>query len=481
MVRCKRPNRSNLYYIDSFRWCTDEHGYYYGDANGHWFRNCWIEDSSEKHYWVDADGYWDPQYDDTHKWAWQGNNTSGWWYGFEGDDESTETHKVTKPDNMFRALKGMHNYLGTTALTETVTTIASKCKGYLNGLAYDSDSVAGHIVTICNNTTSYTKEEFLNALNSELDSASYDYTKDDDYYDEETDEEETIVTHVLVYAKNQYMYVSDSKTWYWFDEDGYLTAAWCVDNGVWDWKVDGVGWWYGDGNGSYPDGQWMKINSRWYFFDTDGYADTTTDDYSVPKAGSSDSATYDSNREGVGTTSTHSATSEATYDANREGVRAWIQDGFVSELSEVIAQADNDLKTTMERLLSNAANIDLAIMCKPNMSITIDFAMLANTRNYEKYAFLKDLYLGDHVYVYSKKYNMEAIERITSIKYDCITQEIIEMTFETKSYKKKGFIPGLAKQLTSAGTIIKYNPQDAIETGYGDYLATGYGVDLTTL
>jgi hypothetical protein len=471
-----------LYYIDSYRWMTDEVGYYYGDGNGHWMKSCWIEDSDEKHYWVNAEGYWDAQYDDTHKWAWQGGDSSGWWYGFEGDDESTEEVEVTVEDEKFGAFKNVNTYLHGAALTDSVNQIKNTVLGYIDGLEYTEGDTVDDIHTICDNSAQYQKSEFINAIQAEIDSETYDYSQADDYYDTTDTEEETVTTHVLVYAKSQYMYVSENNTWYYFDDNGYLVAAWVIDDNLWDWKVDAGGWWYGDGCGSYPDGQWMKIDGKWYFFDTNGYADKTTDDFEEPKAGESDSATYDSNREGIGSSSTYRESSEdASYDATREGVRAWIQDGFVDELQAIINECDDELHSTMEDLLRTFANIDLSVMSVPSLSITIDFAMLANTRNYEKYTFLKDLYLGDHVYVYSKKYNMEAIERITSIEYDCIKQEITKMTFETTSYKKKGFIPGIAKQLTNTGKIIKYNPQDAIEDGYGGFLKTGYGVNLTTL
>ena len=37
------------------------------------------------------------------------------------------------------------------------------------------------------------------------------------------------------------------------------------------WQQDARGWWYENGNGSYPIATWQKINNKWYYFDNDGY------------------------------------------------------------------------------------------------------------------------------------------------------------------------------------------------------------------
>jgi hypothetical protein len=55
------------------------------------------------------------------------------------------------------------------------------------------------------------------------------------------------------------------------------------------------------------------------------------------------------------------------------------------------------------------------------------------------------------------------------------------MTFQTVAYQRSGWVKQLANTTAKTGTIIKYNLQDALEDGYGGYLKTGYGVDLTTL
>jgi len=46
------------------------------------------------------------------------------------------------------------------------------------------------------------------------------------------------------------------------------------------WKSDAVGWWYSNGDGTYPVNEWKEIDGKRYFFGKDGYMlhDTTTPD-----------------------------------------------------------------------------------------------------------------------------------------------------------------------------------------------------------
>lgn len=373
----------------------------------------------------------------------------------------------------------------------TKSTLVSKIKGILNdGPNHTASSTLGLIEAVVNNTI-YNKTTMVTKIKGYLENAGY-YDDDDDNTSSSSgsssssssssssdDEEEETVTKIN-YPKSQFMYVSGNGTWYWFDANGYYTAAWMVDDDQWDWHQDSVGWWYGDGSGSYPTGQWMKIGGKWYFFDINGYADPGTDDFADTKTGDSNSATYDSNREGVGSTS--SETKETIYDENREGVRAWIQDGFVMELKACIQDCTDQLYKTMNTQLKELAMADLEVLKYPAVSISINFNTLVNTPQYEKFAFLRDLYLGDQVYFYEHRLGIEGKERITGIKYDVIKEEISEMTFQTSAYNRKSsFVKSIANTTAKTGTIIKYNLHDALEDGYGGFLKTGYGVDLTTL
>ena len=46
------------------------------------------------------------------------------------------------------------------------------------------------------------------------------------------------------------------------------------------WKQDAAGWWWDNGDGTYPVNQWKEISGKFYYFGSDGYMlhDTTTPD-----------------------------------------------------------------------------------------------------------------------------------------------------------------------------------------------------------
>ena len=475
---------TTMAYMDDFEWRSDENGYYYGDGKGHWLADCWIEDSSSKHYWVDTEGYWDETKDDSNSWSWHGSWDAGWWYGTS--DESDDGGS------------------GTGTNTATVKQVVS------------------NIQTLINNKASYTRSELVTNINTELDKrSSYKATstlgkieteaaktstsKDtmcdniqdiiDDYNSTSSSSSSspsgsTDTSTQKNYAKNQFMYVTENRTWYWFDQNGYMVAAWMTD-ASWEWDRDGTGWWYGDNEGTFPMCQWYKISGKWYFFKPDGYADETTDDFNESKTGSGESASYDSNREGIGSTDTEDEDKEGKYDENREGVKAWIQKGFINELKKTITQQHNVLLTVMEEQLTEHAYYDLSSMDIPTLEITIDFDQLYNTQNYEQFSFLRNNFLGDWVYVYSVRDGFQIESRIDAIKYDCIIKKVCEMTllndYEGYSASKlrirnSSWINNMANSnLHTTGKIIEYHPKDALEDGYGGMIKTGYGVDLTTM
>ncbi len=52
---------------------------------------------------------------------------------------------------------------------------------------------------------------------------------------------------------------------------GAFSDAQAVSGG---WRHNSSGWWYQDGNGSWPAGEWRQIGGRWYHFDDGGYMQT---------------------------------------------------------------------------------------------------------------------------------------------------------------------------------------------------------------
>ena len=43
---------------------------------------------------------------------------------------------------------------------------------------------------------------------------------------------------------------------------------------VGDWRLDSVGWWFENPDGSYPANDWKEVRGKWYFFGADGYMRT---------------------------------------------------------------------------------------------------------------------------------------------------------------------------------------------------------------
>ena len=53
-----------------------------------------------------------------------------------------------------------------------------------------------------------------------------------------------------------------------YDTNGVKKSGTSVEAG---WKLNEVGWWYLNADGSYPAAQWMLIDNTWYYFNASGY------------------------------------------------------------------------------------------------------------------------------------------------------------------------------------------------------------------
>lgn len=103
------------------------------------------------------------------------------------------------------------------------------------------------------------------------------------------------------YVKNEFRWINGK--WYYFDAQGHMLTGWqningysyyfedsgamsasqYVDgywlnaDGTWtypyraSWRLNSVGWWYGDDSGWYARNQWETINGIDYYFDNNGY------------------------------------------------------------------------------------------------------------------------------------------------------------------------------------------------------------------
>lgn len=64
------------------------------------------------------------------------------------------------------------------------------------------------------------------------------------------------------YPKEEFEYIEESKSWFYFDESGYMYSD------KWLKHTDGH-WYYFDKDG-YMATSWKKINGKWYYFNRDG-------------------------------------------------------------------------------------------------------------------------------------------------------------------------------------------------------------------
>lgn len=55
-------------------------------------------------------------------------------------------------------------------------------------------------------------------------------------------------------------------TWYVL---GFASPRYSAQVG---WQIDSKGWWYANGDGTYPKSDWRMIGGHWYYFDKNGYA-----------------------------------------------------------------------------------------------------------------------------------------------------------------------------------------------------------------
>ncbi len=64
------------------------------------------------------------------------------------------------------------------------------------------------------------------------------------------------------YPKSQFEYIEENKSWFYFDESGYMYSD--------KWLKHTDGHWYHFDKDGYMATSWKKINGKWYYFNRDG-------------------------------------------------------------------------------------------------------------------------------------------------------------------------------------------------------------------
>lgn len=445
-----------LAYCENFQWHTEgeddddsddssssssSERQYYGDSDGHILKDCWVEDSTGVHKYVDADGWWQEDDDDDSS----SDDSSDDDSGDGGDDNNSEDNTSDDTQNGSDDTNG-----GDDSGDDDDSDDDTSSKDDRTGVTYDNENWSWHGEE---DTDGHTK---------------YWYGR---YYQNSKGVEDT--SRKQYYAKNQWMYVTENNAWYWFDENGWCKAAW-VSKATWEWQKDNTGWWYGDGSGgqsTYYRGQWGKINNKWYYFDHNGYADQYTDDFDASKNESTGSATLETNRDGINRvyddSSPGSQTTVAGYNEKREGVQAWIQKEFIEKVRATVNAQHKRLIDGLNSRLKAQAEKDLKVYSQATLTIEADLALLDKMDGYEKYQFLHDVYLGDWVRIYAPEYitgeDGQLDERVVGLTYDCIAQRNSKVVLGAP----KNFIyTRIAKLNSTEGTIVEGDDTDILETGY---------------
>lgn len=429
-----------LAYCDVFQWHSEKYTvdgvekerYYYGDEEGHTFKDCWIEDSTGVHKWVDTEGYYYEEEDSSDSGSDDSEDT-------DDTDETTETTSDSSSDDEGDDDSSKDDRPGPS-------------KGSVHpDVSYDNENWSWHGETV-----------------DDGDGKTHTRWWYGRYYQNSKGEEDTSTKRF--YPVNQYLYVTENKAWYWFGENGWCKAAW-VSQGTWEWHHDSGGWWYGDGSGgesTYFQGQWGKVDSKWYFFNCDGYADPYTDDYESSKNESNTSATLETNRDGINRvyddSSVGSSSTTADYNENREGVQAWIQPAFIEDIRKTVNEQYAKLRQKLNEKLKAQALATLNYYQYPTLTIDVDLALLERLEGYEQYAFLHDMYLGDWLTVYYKERGLDQLQlRIVGGTYDCIEQKFTDLVIGSPKnviYRKT------AGLLIKGNHIVEGSDTDVLETGY---------------
>lgn len=71
---------------------------------------------------------------------------------------------------------------------------------------------------------------------------------------------------------------------------------------------------------------------------------------------------------------------------------------------------------------------------KPAVSISVDLAMLYGTAEYRLYRELEAISLGDVIHCKHRAINIDSMERVTSLVYDCIRKQVSKCTIGSKRY-----------------------------------------------
>ena len=392
--------------LNDYDWRTDETGQYYGDGQGHYIANGWVENSDGTHSWVNADGYYEAQWDDSDTWDW--TQINGWRYGRSSTQYVRSCYvEIDKNLEYFGADGFWRDWMRVPAedmgwyQVKEGANAGKWWYGSLNRYYAHNEYV---YMTVSGTLEEWWYDEEGWYDEDKSGETDYEWHEDSTGHWFGTEDEDTGEKDKYIHDKWTFI----DGTYYWFDSDGYISGDANKAKLDWQWGdlVDEVSGnhWFGneneDFNRMWLAGQWMKIDGEWYHFNSDGYMD----DESTKR---SQTITWFSNAIVAALNPVASEKLKEAYELLYDQMVAWVQRQY-------------------------ANGLDL-----PNITVTVDLVDLSKTSEYAEYADLEKIYLGDGVTCNDSVHDMHIDARVVGLTYDLI-----------RGYNTKVTIGQLAKNLS---------------------------------
>lgn len=218
------------------------------------------------------------------------------------------------------------------------------------------------------------------------------------------------------YAHDCWLFIDG--TLYFFDSYGYYDGSTKFEYYQWDWVQDDERWWFGNAidktyAATYLTSQWAKIDGDWYYFDANGYAEQTN---------ASIARVVEVFTTGMtGLTNTITTNKSTLYTLLYSQLSAWA-------------------------LKQYTQGIDL-----PVITITVNMVDLSKTQDYQGFADLETVKLGDSVAVTDAEHGISTTNRVIGLTYDLINDYNAEVIIGSATASVASMISGAAGQAVAGG------------------------------
>ena len=320
------------------------------------------------------------------EWEWRGSDSTGWWYG--NDDGYAE--------NMYVRIGRTWSYFGSNGYWQEPADDSEEWdwyepkdgsgKKYGNFKKYFAHNEFVYI-TIEGVLKKYWFDEEGWYDEDQSGDSEWDWHGSGTALDPYWFGEEAAGDDEKKYAHSCWLFIDG--VLYFFDQYGYYDGSTKFDDYQWDWVESDARYWFGNAEddayaATYLTSQWEKIDGAWYYFDANGYV--------------VDTETSKSTAIGVWTTNMASLTTAiGTYSTQLYTLLYTIMTEWVNKLY--------------------ASGID-----RPALTINVSMVDLSKTSEYENYAELATVKLGDGIVVDDSAHGITLTNRVIGLTYDCIRE-----------------------------------------------------------